>query len=126
MTHCFIAAMMAQLLGKCFRHSPLFIGVNRWKSEGTKSGLYYECGRTVHSRLAVCSMVFKLIWSLVLSCCKKDCLIWPESGSLSLQLGQHCDVAVRVDGLFRFQEVQKDHPFAIPKYSVLCPLKAAP
>ena len=41
-------------------------------------------------------------------------LLWPDSGILSLQLSQHCKVAVRVDGLSGFQEIQKDHPFPIP------------
>ena len=47
---------------------------------------------------------------------EKDChLLWPDSGSSSLQLSQRCDVTVWVDGLPRFQEIQKDHPFPIPK-----------
>ena len=43
-TNCFTAVMMELLLGKCSLHGPSFISLNRWKSEGTKSGLYSECG----------------------------------------------------------------------------------
>ena len=48
-----------------------FIISKRWKSEGTKSELYGGCHRTVQPRVAVYSMVFKLIWGLVLLCCKR-------------------------------------------------------
>jgi len=44
-------------------------------------------------------------------------LLWPDSGNLSLQLNQRRDVAVGVDGLSGFKEIQKDHPFPIPKDS---------
>jgi len=47
---------------------------------------------------------------------EKGCLLlWPDSGNLSLQLNQHRDVEVRVDGLSGFKEILKDHPFPIPK-----------
>ena len=36
------------------------------------------------------------------------------SESSSFHLSQHCNVAVRADGLSGFQEIQKDHPFPIP------------
>jgi len=48
-----------------------FIISKRWKSEGTKSELYGGCHRTVQPRVAMYSMVFKLIWGLVLLCCKR-------------------------------------------------------
>jgi hypothetical protein len=48
---------------------------------------------------------------------EKGFLLWPDSGNSSLQLSQHCSVAVRVDGLSGFKEIQKDHPFPIPKDS---------
>jgi len=49
---------------------------------------------------------------------EKGCLLlWPDSGNLSLQLSQHCDVAVRVGGLSGFKEIQKCHPFPISKDS---------
>ena len=49
---------------------------------------------------------------------EKGCLLlWPDSGNSSLQLSQRRDVVVRVDGLSRFKEIQKDHPFPIPKDS---------
>jgi len=49
---------------------------------------------------------------------EKGCLpLWPDSGNSSLQLSQRHDVAVRVDGLSRFKEIQKDRPFPIPKDS---------
>ena len=40
-------------------------------------------------------------------------LLWPESGSSSLQLSQHHNVAVRADSLSVFQEIQKDQPLPI-------------
>ena len=70
MTRCFTAAMMALLLGKCCPCSSSFIGQNRWKSEGTNSGLCSGCSRTVHPRLALCFMIFRLGWGLALSCKK--------------------------------------------------------
>ena len=36
---------------------------NRWKSEYVKSRVCGGCGRTVQPRLAMCSIVFKLVWS---------------------------------------------------------------
>ena len=48
---------------------------------------------------------------------KSCCLLWPHGGSSSLQLSQNCDVAVRIDGLSRFQEIQKVYAFPIPKDS---------
>jgi hypothetical protein len=44
-------------------------------------------------------------------------LLWPDSGKLGLQLSQRRNVAVRVDGLSGFQEIQEDHAFPIPKDS---------
>ena len=49
MTHCFTVAMMVSLLGKCCPHSPSFISLKTWKSEGAKSRLHSGCGRTVQS-----------------------------------------------------------------------------
>jgi len=47
---------------------------------------------------------------------EKGCLLlWPDCGNLSLQLSPCCDVAVRVDGLSGFKEIQKDHFYPIPK-----------
>jgi len=48
---------------------------------------------------------------------KRCLLLWPDPGNSSLQLSQRCEVAVRVDGLSGFKEIQKDHPFTIPKDS---------
>lgn len=49
---------------------------------------------------------------------KEGCLtLWPDSGSLNIQLSQLHSVVVRVDGLFSFQKIQKDHLFSIPKDS---------
>lgn len=49
---------------------------------------------------------------------KEGCfLLWPASGISRFQLSQHHNVAVRIDGLSRLQERQKDQPFSIPKHS---------
>jgi len=41
-------------------------------------------------------------------------LLWPDSGSLSLQPSQCCNAMVRV-GLSGFQDIGNYHPFPIPK-----------
>ena len=80
-------------------------------SEGTKCRLYSGCHRTVQPRLASYYMVFKMIYGLALSCCKRRVVIRPDSGSLILQLSQHLEVVVGVDDLSVFQEIQKNHSF---------------
>lgn len=57
---------------------------------------------------------------------EKSCLLlWLDFGIISLQLSQCCNVVIRVDGFFGFQEIQKDHPFPFPKDSAhLYPLRA--
>jgi hypothetical protein len=64
-------------------------------------------------------MVFKLVWGLASSCCRTEyCfLLWPDSGHSGLQLSQHRDVAVRVDGLFGLRETQEDPLFIPWEYS---------
>ena len=76
MTHCFAAVMRTLYLGRCCSYSPSFSGPNRWKTECAKSGLYCGCSWTVQPRLAVCSTVFKLVWSLALSCCKRKVVLF--------------------------------------------------
>ena len=44
--------------------------LNRWRSEGALSGLYNGCGRTLQPSPAMCSTMFKLVWGLMLPCCK--------------------------------------------------------
>lgn len=57
---------------------------------------------------------------------EEGCLIlWPDSGSLSIQLSQHRNIVVRVDCLFSFQEIHKDHLLPIPKDSTPYLLRAA-
>ena len=68
--NCFTAVMTVSLLEKWCPCSLSFIGPNRSKSEGTKSGLYGRCGKTVHPRLAMSITVTKLVWSLALLYCK--------------------------------------------------------
>jgi len=46
-------------------------------------------------------------------------LFWPDSGSSSIQLSQHCNVAVIVDSLSWFQKIQNDHFFSIRKDIIL-------
>ena len=116
MTHCFTAAMMASFLGKCCPCSPSFISPNKWKSEGTKPRVYSECGRTDQPRLTMCSTLFKLSLCLMLSCCwRKTSSL--DFGSSSFQFSKHDDVAVRVDGLSDFQEIQRFHTFPVPNNS---------
>ena len=63
-------------------------------------------------------MVFKLVWGPALLFCKRKFVFLSVlTLSSSLQLSQHCSVAFRIDGLFEFQEIQKDHLFPIPKDS---------
>ena len=75
--------------------------------------------KTVQSWLAMCSMIFTLGWGLgkVASCMRKVVFF----SGLTLEVwafSQHCNVAIRVEGLSRFQEIRKDHPFPVPKGSV--------
>ena len=70
--------------GKCRLCSPSFIDSKRWKSEDGKSGLYSGCGRTVQLRLAVCFTVFKPVWVLAFSCCKRK----------RSSYHKHCDIPV--------------------------------
>lgn len=50
---------------------------------------------------------------------KKGCLLWPNSGSLSLLLSQHHNVAVRGGDLSGFWAIQKDLPFVMLTDSAL-------
>ena len=115
-TDCSTAFMMVLMLERCCPHSPSVIGLNRWKSKSAKPGLYSGCDRTVQPRPAVCSTVFKLVWSLVLSCCRRSMILSPDPVSWSLQFS-HPDEVIRADVLTRFQEIQKGHPFPVLKGS---------
>jgi len=46
---------------------------------------------------------------------EKGGLLWPDFGSLSLQLSQYYGVIVKTEGLSRFQEIQKDYTLSYPK-----------
>jgi len=99
--HCFTACTTASLVGKCCPRSPSFIGPNKWESEGAKSGLYSGCGKTVHPRLAMCSTVFKLVWGLALSCCKRK-VVFFSGLSLDIQSRTRfhsCNPPIRADEL---------------------------
>lgn len=76
------------------------------------------CDRPIQPRFAMWSIVFKLLWGLALSCCKRK-VLWPDCGSSSLQLSWCCDLVARVGGFSGFQEIQKDHSFPISKDSTL-------
>ena len=73
-------------------------------------------------------MLSKLLSVLSIVLQEKNCLLlWPDSGSSSLQLIQCLDVSIRIGDLSSFQEIQKDHPFPILKdtqCTSLYPLKA--
>lgn len=60
---------------------------------------------TVQPSLTICFMVFKLIWGWCY-CVARDRSV---PGSSNLQLTEHCDVVVIVEGLSRFQEIQFFH-----------------
>ena len=77
----------------------------RGKSEAAKSGLYDECGRIVQPRLRRCSTVFKLGIEPDIIVLQVEVVTFSVlTGSLSLQLRQHHDVAVRVDCCSGFEE----------------------
>jgi len=47
---------------------------------------------------------------------EKGCLLlWPDSGNSTLQLSQHRNVVVRVDGLSEFQGNPEGSPLSYPK-----------
>ena len=56
-------------------------------------------------------------WNWYRAWCYHVAREWLSSSLAWLQISQCCNVAVRVDGLSRFQEIQKDCPFPIPKVS---------
>ena len=60
--HCFTAAMMAQLTGKCCPQRPSIISLNREKKEDAKSGRSVVCVRTV-SWFLFLLLVFHIITS---------------------------------------------------------------
>ena len=57
---CYDGIITRKMLSK----QSIFHWPEKWKSEGTKSRLYGECGRTVQPRLAMCFTVFKLVWDM--------------------------------------------------------------
>ena len=113
-THCFTAARTPSLL--CSQ-SPSFIGPNRWKSKGAKSGLsegvvHQSSQHWQYEGLKVGT------GSAIIVLQKKGFLpLWSDSVSLSIQLDVMTQWLARVDGLSGFQEIQRDHPFPIPKDS---------
>ena len=109
----FTTAGTMLLLGKCCPRSPCFISSNRWKWECAKSGLYSGCGLIFQPRLTTYSTVFKLLWSLALSCCKRKAVFFSGlTENLSLQLH---DVVVRADDLSGFQKNPEGSPLSYPK-----------
>ena len=90
-----------------------------WMTEGTKSRLNGGWNGAVQPRLAMCSTVFRLgMGPHMIMLREKVCLFFcPDSGSSSLQLSQYCNVAVNIDGLHGFPEIQKDHCFPNSEYS---------
>mgnify|MGYP001861488124 CR=1 FL=1 len=76
-THCFTAAMTASLLGKLYPCSLYFIGLNRWKSEGAKSGQSSQDWQRAPSSLNVCGAQ--------LYCVVRERL--PPSLGLALEIG---------------------------------------
>jgi hypothetical protein len=126
-THFLTAAMTALLSGKCCPRCPFFIGPNKWKSEGKKFGLYGGCGRTVQPNS--CNVSHGLQTGMepgVIMLQEEGCLLCPDSGNSGLQLSQGRNVAVRIDGLFVFQEIREAHTFPIPRQCTsLYPLMAA-
>ena len=87
-------------------HTLSFMGLNIWRSEGAKSGLYDGCGRTVQTRLAVCSTVFCRYGAWCYHVARERFMFY---SCLALEV-----VAVGVGGLSGFQAVWKDCPFPIP------------
>ena len=53
-----------------------FTDLHRQNSEGTIFRLYCGCTRRVQLRLAMCSMIFKVIWGLALSCCRRKVVVF--------------------------------------------------
>ena len=104
--------MIAFLLGKRCHAVLFFISLSKLKSEGNKSRQYGGCGRTVQPRLTMCSMVFKVIQGLVLSCCRRKVVFLAD---LTLEVEDFGLVSTAmlwsVTDFSRFQETKKDHPF---------------
>lgn len=93
------------IAGTMFPMQSIFHWLYTWKSEAAKSGLYDECGRIVQPRLRRCSTVFKLGIEPDIIVLQVEVVTFSVlTGSLSLQLRQHHDVAVRVDCCSGFEE----------------------
>lgn len=89
---------------------PSFISLSRRKLKSAKSRLKDEHDRTTQPKLTMFSMVLTLEPGVIVMQ-KKGHLLWPDSEVQGFSL-------VSIDmKLFRFQEIQKDHPFPIPKDS---------
>jgi len=105
-THCFTVAVVVSLVGKCWPRSSSFISftISSWKAPN----LDYTVDAVGQS-----SQILSVLHGLqtcmepgITVLREKGCLLlWHYSGSSDLQLNQHHDVAVRVDGLFGFQEI---------------------
>ena len=55
---------------RCPKRSSFIFG-KRWKSYGTKSGLFGGCCKMVRGSFSVASVVVQEVWGLALSCCGK-------------------------------------------------------
>lgn len=128
MTHSFTDVPTILLPGKCCPSS----GSIGWRDGSQKASnldyTVYMVGQSSQDQQCLHCVKTALGPSVITLQEKAYLLLWPDSESLSLQLSQCCDMQVRVDGLSRFQEIQKDHFFPIPKDSAyhfthwgLCP-----
>lgn len=109
--HCFTTAVMVSLLETLPLQSIFhWVEVRRhqvwwvWQDSPTKIGSVLHSLQTVLGPGVIVSQ-------------DKSCLLCPDWWSLSLQLSLCHDVAVVVDGLSRFHEIWKSHPFPISKDS---------
>lgn len=85
-THCFAAAVMVLLLGKCCPFSPSFISSNRWNSEGAKSRPYSGCAWDSPAKIdnVLHSLQAGMEPGVTAVSEERDYLhLWPDSGSLS-------------------------------------------
>jgi len=114
-THCFTAATTASLLGKCCPHSPPFISPGDESQKGPNPNYTADVVGLSRQDFQLHGLQTDIRPGIIMLQEKGSLLLWPDSGSLSLQLSQCHNTAIRGDGLSKFQQIQKDRPFPIPK-----------
>ena len=110
--HCLTAAMMVPYLGKGCSQSLSSI----WRDVSQKASILDLV--TVQPRLTMFSVTFKLVWGMVVSCCRRKVVFFSD---LTLEIWAFSLVSVVLKQsqlktcLDRFKGIQRNHPFLSQK-----------